>query len=90
MGVGKTNQEARERIEKHIVLFASITVACGFLLGWVFPVEGPVDYVYDNYKARRCPTKAAPRQPEKKELTQEELDFIYELLYGEGGGESVE
>lgn len=84
MGTRKTGQETRRQIKKDVILFTLTTIACGFFLGWLFPVEGPVDYVYDNYKARRCPVKAAPRQPEEKKLTQEELDFIYELLYGEG------
>lgn len=74
------------QLEKHIILLlAIITVACGFFLGWLFPVEGPVDYIYDNYKAQKIPSKAAPRQPKEDKYTQEELDFIYELLYGEEG-----
>lgn len=38
-----------------------IMLACAifFFLGWLFPVEGPLDFVYDNH-VKKTPTKAAP------------------------------
>ena len=61
-----------------LIIFVVITV--GFLLGWVFPVEGPVDYVYDNYKARKTATKLCPPQEAPEAFTEEELDYINEML----------
>lgn len=36
-----------------IVLFC---IVIGFLFGWLFPVEGPIDYIYDN----KVPVKNGP------------------------------
>lgn len=44
-----------------IVIFLIILI--GFLLGWLFPIEGPFDYVYDNYAsqpAHKRPQVVAP------------------------------
>lgn len=46
----------------------------GILLGWVFPVEGPLDWTYDKYAskpaihqpAKKFPTRVAPPQPVKE------------------------
>ena len=78
------------RLKKHIII-AIVVVLLGFLLGWLFPVEGPIDYVYDNYKAQKCASKAAPAQTEKLIyiLSEEDIKEIeYELQNGipsEGG-----
>ena len=40
-----------------------------FLLGWLFPVEGPFDYVYDKYAKQPAihrPTKGIPAPAPKK------------------------
>ena len=66
------------QLRKHLLLVI-IVIIIGFLLGWLFPVEGPVDYIYDNYKAQKCAVKNGPLIKEKPELTEEELDFIEEL-----------
>lgn len=67
---------------KENILLLLIIILLGFLLGWLFPVEGPVDYVYDNYKAQRCaPKSCPPRQVQKPELEpEEELISLYEIL----------
>jgi hypothetical protein len=51
----------------------------GFFLGWLFPVEGPVDYLYDNYASRpaiKRPSKccAAPLPAPKKTEIFEDLN----------------
>lgn len=64
---------------KKYILLVFIIIAVGFLLGWLFPVEGPVDYIYDNYKMKKCATKLCPQEvPEA--FTEEELDYINEML----------
>lgn len=51
----------------------------GFFLGWLFPVEGPIDYLYDNYASRpaiKRPSKccAAPLPAPKKTEIFEDLN----------------
>lgn len=54
-------------------------IIIGLLLGWIFPVEGPIDYVYDDYAsqpAHKHPV-AAPAQksvPEVDPAIIEEMD----------------
>lgn len=33
----------------------------GFIFGWLFPIEGPIDYVYDEAVKKKAPVKAAPK-----------------------------
>lgn len=67
------------KIEKYVLLvFAVITV--GFLLGWLFPVEGPIDYIYDDHKMKKCAVKLCPPQEVPEAFTEEELDYINEIL----------
>jgi hypothetical protein len=43
----------------------------GFIMGWLFPVEGPVDYVYDDYvgnKTIQKPVVNVPAPETKKTL----------------------
>ena len=64
---------------KKVITIVLFTLIIGFLLGWLFPVEGPVDYVYDNYVHQKVASKNCPmRKPER--FTQEELDYINEML----------
>lgn len=65
------------QLKKYVCLLL-LVVILGFLLGWIFPVEGPIDYVYDNYKAQRCATKNSPLVIEVKGLSEDELNFIEE------------
>ena len=57
-----------------------LVISGSFLLGWLFPVEGPVDYVYDDYKAHKVASKNCPPQVVVQEPTEEELDYIEETL----------
>lgn len=61
-------------------LFLFLVISGSFLLGWLFPIEGPVDYVYDDYKAHKVASKNCSSQVAKKDLTEEELDYIEETL----------
>ena len=72
-------------------LLILILVGCamlGFILGWIFPVEGPIDYVYDDYAsqpAHRSPTKAAPLQPlqliiDVNDLSEEDFEALQEIF----------
>lgn len=59
-----------------------LILIAGFLLGWLFPVEGPIDYVYDNYVAKKCASKNCPPvSTVNKEAKDEELDFIEEEFF---------
>lgn len=70
-----------------ILIFIGIILA-GFLLGWLFPVEGPFDYVYDDYAsqpAHKSPTKAAPLQPlqliiDVNDLSEEDFEALQEIF----------
>lgn len=64
---------------KNFIFIVLSFLALGFILGWLFPVEGPVDYIYDNYKTSRA-TKLGPPQKEPVKFSEEELDYINEML----------
>jgi hypothetical protein len=59
-----------------------------FLLGWIFPIEGPIDYVYDDYAsqpAHKSPTKAAPLKPYQiiidiNDLSEEDFEALQEVF----------
>lgn len=60
---------------KRIVVITLIA----FILGWLFPVEGPVDFVYDDYVAHKVATKNGPTIKEEKPLINEfDFDEWYE------------
>ena len=43
----------------------------GILLGWVWPVEGPIDYIYDEHvgnKTMKAPVVNAPAPSTKEKL----------------------
>ena len=74
--------------EKHIFIFLGLLILLSFILGWLFPVEGPFDYVYDDYAsqpAHRSPTKAAPLQPlqliiDVNDLSEEDFEALQEIF----------
>ena len=63
-------------------------VVLGFLLGWLFPVEGPFDYLYDNYAsqpAHKHPQKYSPLQPyqiviDVNDLSEEDFEALQEVF----------
>jgi hypothetical protein len=65
-----------------------IIILIGFLLGWLFPIEGPFDYVYDNYAsqpAHKRPQVVAPMPklvPVFDPETMEELNEEWEKQQG--------
>ena len=65
---------------KKVIIFTLLILGIGFLLGWIFPVEGPVDYVYDNYVNQKVASKNCPAQKPPEKFTEEELDYINEML----------
>ena len=79
--------------EGKISLRAFIIVVLGiailfFVLGWVFPVEGPIDYVYDDYAsqpAHKSPTTVAPLKPyqiiiDVNDLSEEDFEALQEVF----------
>ena len=63
-------------------------LALGIFLGWIFPVEGPLDYLYDDYAsqpAHKNPTKAAPLKPyqfviDVNDLSEEDFEALQEIF----------
>ena len=64
---------------KNFIFIVLGFLVIGFILGWLFPVEGPVDYIYDNYRDTRA-TKLGPPQKEPIKFSEEELDYLNEML----------
>lgn len=65
-----------------------LVIVLGFVLGWLFPVEGPFDYVYDDYAsqpAHKSPQKASPLQPlqliiDVNDLSEEDFEALQEIF----------
>lgn len=65
-----------------------LVLLLGGLLGWIFPVEGPLDYLYDQYAsqpAHRRPVVAAPAQPKQliidiNDLSEEDFEALQEIF----------
>lgn len=63
-------------------------VILGFFLGWIFPVEGPIDYLYDDYASRpahKNPSKTAPLKPfqlviDVNDLSEEDFEALQEIF----------
>ena len=58
----------------------------GLIIGWLNPIEGPLDWTYDEYSsqpAHKSPVKAAPKQKEIKDILiiEDEEDEI-PIYYG--------
>ena len=54
------------QFEDWFVIISVFLMLLGFVFGWLFPVEGPYDYLYDKYAsqpAHRNPTKYVPLKP---------------------------
>ena len=62
----------------------------GFFLGWVFPVEGPIDYDYDNYASQ--PAHRHPYVPAEKkqfiidinDLSEEDFQALEAIFTNKG------
>lgn len=76
----------------YVVLSFILVLVFGIFLGWLCPIEGPVDYLYDSYAsqpANKRPSKgiAAPA-PEKEnrliininELSEEDFEALQEIF----------
>ena len=65
------------------LLFAGIGIIClGFILGWLFPVEGPYDYIYDKAIKEKRPSVNVPPKENKSIVIvdeEEEPELIYIL-----------
>lgn len=67
---------------KFISIIILVTLIIGFILGWLFPVEGPIDYVYDE-KVKKVPSKVAPPIQEKPifiEISEEDIPEWYTIV----------
>ena len=65
-----------------------IMLIIAFGLGWIFPVEGPLDYVYDNYASQPAHKRpvVAPAVKETKiefninDLSEEDFEELMEIF----------
>lgn len=74
--------------EKHNIIFFIIAVMlfAAFLVGWLFPVEGPFDYVYDKYASQ--PAHRHPYAPSQNksividinDLSEEDFEALQEIF----------
>ena len=68
---------------KYIILGC---VSLGFILGWLFPIEGPYDEGYEELvtSVKKKPSKVAPIKPVKKEilidLDEDDIPEVYLLV----------
>ena len=49
-------------------LWAALLFSAGLLIGWLNPIEGPLDWTYDEYAsqpAHKAPTRVVPIKKEK-------------------------
>ena len=73
---------------KDLIDIVIIVAVAFFILGWIFPVEGPIDYIYDDYAsqpAHKSPSKAAPLKPHQiiidvNDLSEEDFEALQEVF----------
>lgn len=54
-------------MDKTLFCVAVGTAGLFFILGWLFPIEGPYDYIYDNYiEEQKRPSRCCPAPAPKK------------------------
>ena len=67
---------------KDLTLMFIGLVAIGFLIGWLFPIEGPYDEKYEKfeeqqaYKKRSVVNVAAPQKTKKLVISVEDLEEL--------------
>ena len=64
-------------------LYTAIVFMAGVIIGWVNPIEGPLDWTYDEYAsqpAHKYPSKVAPLQKEKKVIELDEDEVIVPVV----------
>ena len=79
------------KIEKVIltIIGACLIISLiGIYIGWLIPIEGPFDYLYDNYAsqpAHKHPASYAPPQPKQfiidiNDLSEEDFEALQEIF----------
>lgn len=71
-----------------IIVFMIVLLIVGFFIGWLFPVEGPIDYIYDE-AVKRAPVKAAPIEQHSlilniNDLSEEDFEALQEIFRNKG------
>lgn len=73
-----------------IIVFMIALLIVGFFIGWLFPVEGPIDYIYDEV-VKKAPAKAAPAQTNMyhliiniNDLSEEDFEALQEIFRNKG------
>lgn len=76
----------------YLVLSFILVLIVGVFFGWICPIEGPIDYLYDNYASQPAinrPSKGVPAPLPKKEnsiiinindLSEEDFEALQEVF----------
>ena len=72
-----------------VMTIAIMLMILGFMFGWLFPVEGPIDYVYDE-AVKKASVKAAPVEHYHlivniNDLSEEDFEMIQEVFRNKKG-----
>ena len=84
------------RLNIIVFIIAFLSIVLGFFIGWLNPIEGPYDYLYDNYAsqpAHKRPLTGASQVEEKHftinitDLSVEDLELMEEIFNRSKGQE---
>ena len=76
----------------YLALSFILVLIVGVFFGWICPIEGPIDYLYDNYASQPAinrPSKGVPAPLPKKEnsiiinindLSEEDFEALQEVF----------
>ena len=59
------------------IYLISVIISIGFLLGWIFPLEGPLDEIYEETKKTRAPVVLVPPQISEKQIIEDEDEELF-------------
>ena len=76
------------RLNITVFIFALLCIIIGFFIGWLNPVEGPYDYLYDNYASQPAHKRPVSVTPEAREqltvsitdLSLDDLELLEEIF----------
>ena len=85
----------RKLIAYNSLVIALIIAVAFFIMGWLFPIEGPLDFVYDKYAsqpAHKQPQKFAPIVTSKliidiNDLSEEDFRALEAIFVNKGNRE---
>lgn len=70
-----------------LTLLVLVFIILGFLFGWIFPVEGPIDYMYDEYASQpahrhppTAPLKSTQFIIDINDLSEEDFEALQSIF----------